>query len=119
MDNQSRQQALDNVSAEELKKIRAHQASTKGAFPVDNEWLLLAEFAKAYGWEAYKDAKEDRISLSEMLTLVEANRKLEALHHYKMAEAVLIGAGSANSKKPASTFKQLVKDIIKKTKVLE
>jgi hypothetical protein len=111
----SRQQALDNITAEELDKIKAHQADTNGALPVDNEWMILAEFAKAFGWQAYLDARDDKIDLAEMLTLVEANRKLEAGNHYRMAEAVLIGAGSAQSKKPAATFKSLVKDIIKRT----
>lgn len=119
MDSQSRQQALDNISAEDLKKIKAHQSTTSGSLAVDNEWMLLAEFAKAYGWQAYKDARDNKVSLAEMLTLIEAHRKLEALDHYRMAEAVLIGAGSARSKKPIATFKALVKEIIKKTKVQE
>jgi hypothetical protein len=116
-DATSRQQALNNISAEDLAKIHAHQTSTKGAFAVDNEWLLLAEFAKAFGWQAYLDAKEDKITAPEMLTLIEANRKLEAIAHYRNAEAALIGAGSARAKKPSQVFKSLTKDIISKTKV--
>lgn len=112
-----RQKALDEISAEDLAKIKAHQASTDGAYPVDNEWLLLAEFGKAYGWEAYKDARDDKIGAPEMLTLIEANRKLEAMQLYKASYASLVGAGSAQAKKPSSVFKSMTKDIIKQTKV--
>lgn len=119
MDQQARQKALDSITPEEFEKIKAHQANTKGALPVDNEWLLLAEFAKAYGWGAYLSVSNDEITLPEMLTLIEANRKLEAIDHYKNAQASLIGAGSAQSKKPAETFRKLTKDIIKKTKAQE
>lgn len=117
MDPQERQQQLDNISPEDLEKIKAHQASTEGAYPVDNEWMLLAEFGKAYGWGAYKDARDDKIGAAEMLTLVEANRKLEALHLYQSAYAAFTGAGSAGAKKPSSVFKSMTKDIIKQTKV--
>jgi hypothetical protein len=110
---------LDKVSAEDLAKIQDFQASTEGAYPVDNEWLLLAEFAKAFGWQAYIDARDDRISAGEMMTLIKANRKLEALDHYKNAEASFIGAGSAKAKRPSSAFKILTKNIINQAKVKE
>lgn len=127
MDAQSRQEALNNLSAEDLEKIQAYQASTAGAMPVDNEWMLLAEFAKAFGWQAYLDAKNDArdengnlvVDAVEMLTLIEANRKLEAIQHFKDAQASLIGSGSAQSKKPSSTFKSLTRDIIKQTRLQE
>lgn len=108
---------LDEVSPEDLAKLRAHQASTKGAMQVDMEWMLLAEFAKAYGWEAYKAARNDDISLVEMLTLIEANRKLEARRTFLDMQSSFVGAVSAQQKKPTSIFKRLTKDIIKQTKV--
>lgn len=108
---------LDDISAEDLAKIEAHQAETKGAMPVDVEWLLLAEFAKAYGWEAYMAAKNDEISAAEMLTLIEANRRLESRRMFEDAQTAFVGAVSAQTKKPTNTFKNLTKDIIKRTKV--
>lgn len=117
MDQKSRQEALNNISPEDLEKIKAHQASTKGAFKVDQEWLLLAEFGMKFGWQAYLDAKSDRITAAEMLTLVEASRKLEWATVYNNSRASLIGAGSAQSKKPSKTFESLTRDIIKHTKV--
>lgn len=117
MDAQSRQAALDNISPEDLEKVREHQAKTKGAYPVDDEWLLIAEFCKAYGgWEAYLAVKGDLISTEEMMTLIEANRKLEYSQMFRDAQASFIGAGSAQTKKPSATFKSLVKDIIRLTK---
>lgn len=107
---------LDDISAEDLAKIEAHKADTKGAMPVDVEWLLLAEFAKAYGWGAYMSARNDEISAAEMLTLVEANRKLEARRMFEDSQTAFVGAVSAQTKKPTNTFKNLTKDIIKKTK---
>lgn len=114
-----RQAALDNISPEELEKVKAHQASTKGAYPVDQEWLLLAEFGLKFGWQAYLDAKTDKIEMKEMLTLIEASRKLEWAAIFNEARTTLIGVGSANSKKPSQTFKSLTKDIIKNTRISE
>ena len=112
MDNKSRQQALDNISPEDLEKIKAHQASTKGAALVDDYWLLLAEFTMYYGWQAYKDAED--IPLIELLTLVEAGRKLRAREIYENAQAVLIGTATANAgKRSGSTFKNLTRTLVK------
>lgn len=108
---------LDEISPEDLAKVRAHKASTKGAYKVDMEWLLLAEFGKAYGWNAYLAAKNDEISLAEMLTLIEANRKLEARQTFLNMQSSFVGSVSASQKKPSSVFQRLTKNIIKQTKV--
>jgi hypothetical protein len=105
---------LDKLSSEDLEKIREHKSNL---VEIDNEWLVLAEFAQTYGWEAYKDAVNDRISANEMMTLLQASRKLEAMKHYKQCIASFVGAGSANSKKPNSTFKKMTRDIIKQAKI--
>lgn len=114
MDAQSRQAALDNIPAEDLAKIQAYQAKTSGAYKVDDEWLILAEFAKAYGWQAYLDVRADKISLAEMMTLIEAHRKLKYLDTFMDAKAAFIGAGSVRTKSPSKTFDSLTKDIIKR-----
>lgn len=114
---EERQKALDSISSEDLAKIEAHQAKTDGAYKVDQEWLLIAEFAKAFGgWRAYLAVKNDEISIAEMLTLIEANRRLLQVETFSNAHSSFIGSVSAQSKKPANTFKSLTKDIIKKTK---
>lgn len=116
-DAQARQDALDNLSPEELEKIKYHKASTEGRYKVDDHWLLIAEFAMAYGWQAYIDAvKKDKITLAEMLTLVEASRKIKSGYLYDMAHASFIGATSSRAKKPNSVFSKFTKNIIKKTK---
>lgn len=110
---------LDKVTPEDLKKIQEYQTTTEGAYPVDQEWMLLAEFAIAYGWQAYLDARDDNITGAEMLTLIEANRKLEAVNIYEITQAVFIGQWSSQSKRPSATFNRLMKDIIRRTKVHE
>lgn len=117
MEQKKTRNLLDEISPEDLQKIRDHKASTKGAFPVDVEWMLLAEFAKAYGWAAYMAAKNDEIIAAEMLTLIEANRKLEARQTFLDMQSAFVGAVSATQKKPTNIFKRLTKDIIKQTKV--
>ena len=108
---------LEELTPDELEKI--NQPSTRGASLVDQEWLLLAEFGLKFGWQAYLDAKEDLIGGAEMLTLIEASRRLEARELYDIATASFIGAISAQSKKPSQTFKSLTKDIINQTKADE
>lgn len=107
---------LDEVSPEDLEKVKAHKASTAGSMPVDIEWLISAEWLKLAGWEGYVAYKRDEITLAEMLTLIEANRRLEYRKMFENSQASFIGAVSAQSRKPSSTFKSLTKIIIKHTK---
>jgi len=118
---------LDEISPEDIAKIEAYQAETDGAFPVDNEWMVLAEWLRIAGYQAYLDAKNDAVdnngnpivTLGEILTLIEASRKIEYVAQCRQAEASFIGAVSAQTKKPQSTFNSLIKNIVKKTKVHE
>ena len=112
-----RQRALDDVSVEDLDKIREHQSSTKGAYPVDEEWLLVTEFAIKFGWQAYLDVKADKITGVEMRTLIEASRRLEWLETYRQAIASFAGSISTQSKKPATAFRAATKDILKRTRL--
>lgn len=116
MDAQTRQATLDQISAADLEKIKTSQATTSGAFKVDNEWMLLAEFAKAFGWQAYIAAKNDEISCAEMMTLIEANRKLDHFKMYRDSLAAFVGSGSAQSQSPTKTFRAMTKDLIKNAK---
>lgn len=117
---------LDELSQQDLDKIQAHQASIAGGMPVDEEWLILAEWLKLAGWQAYLDAKNDAtdkdgnliVTMPEILTLLEASRKLQALDHYKNAHSSFIGAVSATQKKPSRVFKSLTKNILDRTKVV-
>ena len=113
----------DLVSPEDLAKIE--EASTSGAIPVDNIWMIYAEWLEIAGYQAYLDARDDArdekgnliISYEEILTIIEARRKLKAIEHYRNSEASFIGSASAQAKKPSSAFKKLTKNIIKQTKV--
>lgn len=110
---------LDALSTEDIEKIKAHQSSTDGAMPVDIGWMLLGEFGLAYGWDAYVAAKNDDIDIAEMLTLIEVSRRINSRKMFDDAQTSFIGAVSAQTKKPSSTFKKLTKQIIKNTKVDE
>lgn len=119
MDSKSRQQALDDISEEDLEKIRSYREQGKNQYPVDEEWMLLAEFGRAFGWQAYKDARDDLIDADEMMTLIQANRKLEYHHLYDTAQVSFAAAISAASKKPFATFKKLMRTITNNLKVDE
>ncbi len=119
MDAQSRQKALDNISPEDLAKIEAHKSKDQSSYPVDEEWLLLAEFAMSFGWQAYLDAKDDKILTEEMLTLIEASRKIKKRQMFNNAQTSFIASVSARASKPVNTFKSLTKDLIKQMKADE
>lgn len=110
--NKTPVKVLQPSKEDELKLAQFNKSSTV----VDDEWMLLAEFGKAYGWEAYQAAKNDEVSLQEMMILIEANRRLEYKDQYRMSQAAFAGAGSAQSKKPSSTFRALTKNLLKKSK---
>lgn len=110
---------LDEVSPEDLEKVKAHKASTAGSMPVDTEWMIATEWLKLAGWQGYLAYKNDEITLAEMLTLIEANRRLEYRKMFDASQTSFIGSISSQSKKPANTFKALTKAIIKRTKADE
>lgn len=127
MDAATRQKQLDEISDEDLERIKAHQASTSGRQPVDDEWLLLTEFAISFGWQAYLDAKNDavddngnlKVTFQEMLTLIEASRRLRSKHLFQNAQTTFMGVASANSTKPSNTLKSITKDLVKDMKADE
>lgn len=104
MTPQERQAALDSVSVEDLAKVQSKKL--KGV-SIDSEDLLEAEFATKFGWLAYRDYKQDNVSTKEMMKLIVASRKLDALKQYRMALAVFIGSGAAQSSSPGPTFESL------------
>ena len=110
MSPEERQAALDNISAEDLAKIKAVQGYKVKVEPED---LTLAEFALKFGWQAYLDVKEDRISGSEMAKLLTASRKLDMKTLYLQAQASFIGAGAAGSKNPSQTFKSMTNKLLR------
>lgn len=110
-----RQRLIDNISAEDLAKV---QRKISSHIKVGTEDLLLAEFAIKFGWGAYKDVRRgyyetEDIEMIEFMKLIEASRKLESLQLYKQAQAVLVGAGSAQSKNPSSSFTKMTQKLLK------
>lgn len=113
MSPEDRQAALDNISPEDLQKIRK---KTEKGIKIEVEDLLEAEFALKFGWEAYKDMKDDKISSRTMMILIVASRKLDDLAAYNSARSAFIGSVSANSKRPSQTFTKITKDLLKNTR---
>lgn len=117
---------LNELSPEELDKLKSHKSENKDSVPVDNYWITMASWLKIAGYQGYLDARDDArdkegnliVTTQEILALIEATRKLDAAEQYKQAESSFIGAGAAQAgKKASSTFKSLTKHIIKQTKV--
>lgn len=73
---------------------------------IDQEQLYLAEFGSMYGYEAIKAVLNNEIDSETMAYLVTAGRKLRYQDIYDLAQCVLIGAGSAMSKKPTAAFEK-------------
>jgi hypothetical protein len=111
-----RQAALDYASDEDLAKIRRKQQQSAGV-PIDQEWAIISEFAVRFGWDAYKEFRNDELQLDEMMVLIQGARKLEAKHTFDTAQAVFIGTLSAKQKNPSKTFDKMTKQLIKSMKV--
>lgn len=105
---------LDTLPAEDIDKILEHNSS-KGS--IDEEWMILGRFGAAFGYDEYKAAVNDEVTLQEVMILLEAKDKLDMAQMYRDAQAAFIGAAAANSKKPGSTFRKLTKEIVNKLKV--
>ena len=68
-----RQAALDYTSDEDLAKIRRKQQQSAGV-PIDQEWAIISEFAVRFGWDAYKEFRNDELQLDEMMVLIQGAR---------------------------------------------
>lgn len=117
MDSKTRQKALDEITPEELAKVKAHQAKRQSSVIITEELLTLAEFALMYGWEAYVAARDDEIDYKELVGLLVAGRKIQGRQMYEASQTAFIGAVAAQSKKPLKSFTALTKNIVKETKV--
>ena len=110
MTPEERQAALDNISPEDLEKI---QRKNKKRIKVTSEDMLIAELAMLYGWGAYRDVKDNKISLKEMLIMIEAGRRLEKLESYDALYASYVGSLLPQTKNPNSNFDRIANKILK------
>lgn len=85
-------------------KRRAEEESRE--IKIDSEQLYLAEFGMLYGYQAIKDVLDNKIDSETMAYLVQAGRKLKYQDIYNASQCVLIGCGSAMSKKPSAAFEK-------------
>ena len=114
MSPEERQKQIDSISAEDLAKIQAKTTVVK----VDVEDVLEAEFLMKFGFTAYwalypEKNPKDGITANEMLRLLNASRKVDSFNQYANAQSSFIGAASAQSKKPSSTFESATQSLKK------
>lgn len=95
------------ISKEDLAKAtRAKKRAETSSVKVNPEWFTIAEFGYYFGWEAIKAIKNNDIEMDEVRTLIAGARKVWAGRAYDIAHASFLGASSAQSKKPAQSFKK-------------
>lgn len=107
------------ISPEDLEKVRLRrQKADSQKIKVSPEWRMIAEFGYYFGWEAVKDVRDKTSGLTgeEMRVLLEGAKRVWAEKEYEMAQVMFIATASANSKKPVAKFRELTKDIIKRSK---
>lgn len=91
------------IKPEDLERIARRRFETESQIKVDDELLLEAEFAMAYGWEAKENAM-DMMPLDVMVAYVKAARKIEARQHLNFATDAFIGAAAAQSENAGKAF---------------
>ena len=103
------------LTTEELARI-AHRKQTAKRLSADAEWVAIAEFGKHYGWNAVMAVLNDEITSDQMSMLLDGARKVESLTLYNESMATFIAVSSANSKKPAQSFKRMTREFLNKAK---
>lgn len=104
------------IKPEHLARVQAAQDKASDEIKVDNEWLLIAEFGKHYGWQAMQAVLNNEIDLETMTVLILGARKFDYSRQYANAQASFIGSASAQSKKPSKVFKKATEQLIKEMK---
>lgn len=94
----------DKDVIEQLQKKRKSSA-------IEPEWVLLAEFGLHFGWEAVRDAREDKISFAEMNKLLAASRALKAAERYNVILDIYTANAAVHDKKGATALKETLRDL--------
>jgi hypothetical protein len=103
------------ISEEDMAKVmRARQRHEKTK--VNDSWLFLAEFGYYFGWDGIQAIRTDSICIEEAEALLIGARKVWNGKVYDQASASFIGSVSAQSKRPAQTFKKITTGLLKSTK---
>lgn len=103
------------LTKEELDKVTANRLRNE-SIKVDENWLFVAEFGIYFGWAGVQAVRNNEITMQEANMLLGGARKVSSKQLYDNAYASLIGAGSAQSKKPNEVFKKATRDIVKHAK---
>ncbi len=101
-----------DISPEDLAKVQSARGLAQKAI-VDPEWRAIGELGVHYGWQAVEAVLNNTIAGDEMTQLLLAARQVNKEHHRAIAQATFIATVSGQSKKPAETFKKLMKETYK------
>jgi len=73
---------------------------------VDPEWSIIAEYGLMYGHDGIEAILGNRIGLDEVITLIDAGRRLEARKVLDLAHATFVATAAAHSGKKAPSVMQ-------------
>lgn len=107
------------VSQEDKAKILAARNEAEKSKETDESARFLSKFGKHFGWQAVVDIMEEKY---EWLTwefaykMLDGAEREEAQIALSRAYGAFVGSISAQTEKPAKTYKQLTKDLVKASK---
>jgi hypothetical protein len=104
-----------DIKPEDLKKVNNNR-SNREAIVIDDYHLFIAEFGKHYGWGGVRAILDNEIDTDTATWLILAARKIDSRYAFSDARASLIGASSAQSKKPSQVFKKATADLVRDMK---
>lgn len=108
MNQNPRQEALDELLARDQDKL-GEITRKKEATTVEPEWVVLAEFASYYGWDAMQTARMNDIDSLEFNKLLMAGRKLHAVERYnRIIDTAVAFAGGKSLKKHIEEIKKQI-----------
>ena len=101
---------LSDSEKEQAKDLKQSLYDSK--LYTDKE-LLLAEFGRYYGWQALKDAAEDRMTARTFIGLLEAGRKIERTRRLERLDDISVAVAAVMDKKAASKINSQEKKLRK------
>lgn len=103
------------IKPEDLAKVEKNRRDRE-AIQIDENQLFIAEFGKHFGWGGVEAILNNEIDMQTAVWLMNGARKVDHRYTLNTAQAVFVGSGSVNSKKPKQAFERATKDLKKATK---
>lgn len=112
-DRASLHNVFDDFSESEKNQARQFKDSLQTPKQYNDKELLLAEFGRYYGWQALKDAAEDRMTARTFLALLEAARKIERSRRLERLDDISVAVAAILDKKAATRLSSQEKKLRK------